>query len=576
MLNPKGSDNFTFFLLVLFLFGQSISSNSQSKSNEQKENRNDSSLLNDSILINNNVKFSTEIFKLDLEEPAVGVQFYRNGIIYLLDTKKFYKKVGASFGILDTYYSQLKNKNLGRPSYFTSKFAFPYPTESVTFTSDYSTIFFTKKSQLYNSENENIKIFEGRYKTAIKLNNSDWSEKFVELPFNRDNYSCVEPSISGDGKTMIFASDMPGGYGKFDLYIVRKLDDEWTDPINLGSRVNTPGNENYPSFIEPSTIYFASDGHIGYGNFDIYFTTFQNNNWSEAINLGEPINSSGSDIAFTVSKEDPGMAFFSTNRNLYKNRYQLYLAILKSGMPFLTGDVISDSQEEFKEIVVEKKDNEVDAIVIEPVSVDEMKTLPEEVQGDIIEFRIQISSSQKSLAKSIKKVNGENYTVGEYYYKGAYRQTLGNFNDFSKASKFQKNCRASGYNGAFVVAFKNNERTLDKSVFIQKPPMATLTKPKAPVKKVNTIEKTTTSKSASDNQINYRIQVLSSGTSKGQFNISIDGKEYPTFEYYYKGAYRYTIGKYYTVKEALNMHSKCKNTKYNQAFIVKFKGGKRE
>ncbi|MDX2444293.1 MAG: hypothetical protein QNK30_10895, partial [Bacteroidales bacterium] len=246
------------------------------------------------------------------------------------------------------------------------------------------------------------------------------------------------------------------------------------------------------------------------------------------------------------------------------------------GMPFLTGDIISDSKEEFKEIVVEKKDKEVDAIVVETVSVDEMKTLPEEVQEDIIEFRIQISSSQKSLANSIKKVNGESYTVGEYYYKGAYRQTLGNFNDFSPATKFQKNCRASGYNGAFVVAFINNERTLDKSVFVKKSPVVSQKKPEAPIKKVIVEKPVAKSVIVPDNKINYRIQVLSSGTSQGQFNITIDGKKYPTFEYYYKGAYRYTIGKYNTAKEALNMHSKCKNTKYNQAFIVKFKGGKRE
>ncbi len=526
-------------------------------------------------MINKNVQFSAELFKLDLEEPAVGVQFYKNGIIYLLDTKRFYKKIRASFGVLDTYHSQLKNNTLGRPFYFTSKFAFPYPTESTSFTSDYSRMYFTKRSGFLDSNYDNIKIFEAKANPPI-LGKSEYSEDFIELPFNGEDYSCIQPSVSGDGKIMIFASDMPGGYGKFDLYIVKNENGVWSEPVNLGSSINTPGNENFPSLIEPGIIYFASDGHIGFGDYDIYYSIYKDKKWITATNLGEPINSTGTDIAFTVSKEDNGLALFSSNRNLYKKKFQVFYAILKTGNQYLVGDYISESEDAFKEIIVEKpvkkevvqeKDNAI-------VPVKEVKEVPE-VKEDLIEFRIQISSSQKSLASSTVKVNGENYSVGEYFYKGAYRQTVGNFNDFAQATEFQRKCRASGHNGAFVVAFKNNERTLDKNVFVKKPATAKPIVTATPTKQVAPENRPAPKTIEIDNSINYRVQILSSGKSMGTFDVTIEGKKYPCFEYYYMDLYRYTIGRFTTAKEALNLHSKLKNTKYSQAFIVKFRGNER-
>ena len=556
-------------LFVTFVIIQNSYSQSGTHS-EQEANNKDITFVNDSVKVNRYVKFSTELFKLNLEEPAVGVQFYKNGIIYLLDTKKFYKKVRASFGILDTYYSQIKQKNLGRPSYFTNQFAFPYPTESTSFTSDFSTIYFTKISGFSNSGHDNIKIFEAKYNSARKLSNSDWSDNFIELPFNGENYSCVQPSISGDGNIMIFASDMPGGFGNFDLYIVRKEDDIWTDPVNLGRNVNTEGNENFPSLIEPGTIYFASDGHNGFGDYDIYYTKYQKGNWTNAINLGEPVNSSGTEIAFTVSRDDNGMAFFSSNRNLYKKKFQVFLAILKTGKPFLVGENIMETGKEFETIVADntEKNEKLDKEVSSPAQVPQIKE-------DKIEFRIQLSSSRKSLSGSNVKIGDKNYPVGEYYYKSAYRQTVGNFKEFSSASQFQKKCKNSGYSQAFVVAFKNNERTLDKSVFAQKTAPVAQYQSKAPTVNVVAVKNKAAGVSNSDNKINYRIQILSSQISKGNFNVVIDGKEYPSFEYNYQGLYRYTIGRFNTVSEALKFHSKCKNTKYNQAFIVKFKGNNR-
>lgn len=101
-------------------------------------------------------------------------------------------------------------------------------------------------------------------------------------------------SISRDGNTLIFSSDRPGGAGGLDIWMRRKLPTgEWGEPLNLGSEINTPFNEDFPTLSgDGKTLYFCSDGHPGMGNFDLFFSTWDalDNTWSRPQNLGFPIN----------------------------------------------------------------------------------------------------------------------------------------------------------------------------------------------------------------------------------------------------------------------------------------------
>jgi len=107
--------------------------------------------------------------------------------------------------------------------------------------------------------------------------------------------------ITEDGKTMIFSSDRPGGFGGLDLY-TSKLgsDGEWGKPVNMGPEINTPFNDDRPFLIKNGTVlFFASQGHYNMGGYDIFRSDMQYNGlWSKPVNLGYPINGPDDNIFF--------------------------------------------------------------------------------------------------------------------------------------------------------------------------------------------------------------------------------------------------------------------------------------
>ncbi|MDZ7613062.1 MAG: hypothetical protein U5K51_04640 [Flavobacteriaceae bacterium] len=87
--------------------------------------------------------------------------------------------------------------------------------------------------------------------------NGKWSEK-VKLPFNNDNFSTGHPALSHDEKKLYFVSDMPGGYGLTDIFVVDILEDgTYSEPKNLGPKVNSQGGEMFPYVSEDNVLYFS-------------------------------------------------------------------------------------------------------------------------------------------------------------------------------------------------------------------------------------------------------------------------------------------------------------------------------
>lgn len=123
-------------------------------------------------------------------------------------------------------------------------------------------------------------------------------------------------ALSPDENTMIFSSNRPGGYGGFDLYIVKKLPNgNWAVPVNMGPNINTPYNEDAPFiFADGKTLYFSSTGHDGMGGFDVFKSTLNEQGiWTTPQNIGYPINTVEHDIYF-VLQPDSKKAFYSSNR----------------------------------------------------------------------------------------------------------------------------------------------------------------------------------------------------------------------------------------------------------------------
>ena len=205
-----------------------------------------------------------------------------------------------------------------------------------TFSKDGNEVFITRsikssdksKDESDDGQSNQLKIFSAT-KTGDK-----WS-KMNPFFFNSNNYSVGYPALSPDGSSLYFVSDVDGGYGGTDIYVSSRDGSTWNKPANLGPIVNTFGNETFPFVADNGDLYFASDGHPGYGGLDIFVTRKVGNVWLIPQNLGKPINSSYDDFALAMYKND-SVGLFSANRPGGRGEDDIYSFRVVGPLPALT------------------------------------------------------------------------------------------------------------------------------------------------------------------------------------------------------------------------------------------------
>lgn len=166
---------------------------------------------------------------------------------------------------------------------------------------------------------QNLKLF-----TAEVLTDGSW-ENITEMPFDSRDFSVGHPCVSSDGKTLYFASDMPGGYGGADLYKASiNSDGTYGKPENLGKEINTEGQEMFPWINAEGYLFFSSNGHIGLGGLDV-FVLFpgKTGGFENLMNVGKPLNSQRDDFGFTMNS-DLKTGYFSSNREGGKGDDDIY------------------------------------------------------------------------------------------------------------------------------------------------------------------------------------------------------------------------------------------------------------
>ncbi len=190
-----------------------------------------------------------------------------------------------------------------------------------TITSDGSTIYYGSESfnESEFKKNKEKKLKFGQiYLYKATKDGDKWSNS-KPLSINSVDYSVRNPSISKDGKTLYFSSDMPGGFGGEDIWKVSVDGETYGTPVNLGSNVNTEANESFPSIQDDNILFFSSNGRQGFGGYDVFK---QNTNTNEkATNVGEPVNSPKDDFAFSYNLQK-NVGYFSSNREGNDDIYQ--------------------------------------------------------------------------------------------------------------------------------------------------------------------------------------------------------------------------------------------------------------
>ena len=225
--------------------------------------------------------------------------------------------------------------------FFSSKINSGFNEGTPTFNEDYSLMYFTRCGS-QGKEHDYCKIFE-----SSMLVHGEWSNP-VPVNFFSDTVNAGNPFLSGDGQMLLMASDAENGYGGKDLYISYMQQGQWSGPQNLGSNINTSGDEMFPWLDEEGTLYFASNGHPGMGGLDIFSATREGKIWKNPINLKPPVNSGADDFAIVFDKIKPrdendpirSSGFFSSSRDGGKGADDLYRFTLANKNIFLLDGIV--------------------------------------------------------------------------------------------------------------------------------------------------------------------------------------------------------------------------------------------
>jgi outer membrane protein OmpA-like peptidoglycan-associated protein len=177
-------------------------------------------------------------------------------------------------------------------------------------------------------------LIEGRWSVPSNLRS----------PVNT-SYWESQPSISADGRTLFFSSNRPGGSGGKDIWFSRLNDKNmWTNPVNMGKTINTEGDEMSPFIhFDGRSLYFASDGRIGMGGFDMYLTRMNTDStWTEPVNLGFPINTINDEMGLVIESGGE-KAYFSSIRDKQNGKdifyFYLYESVRPNPVSYLKGKV---------------------------------------------------------------------------------------------------------------------------------------------------------------------------------------------------------------------------------------------
>ncbi|UXP33175.1 OmpA family protein [Reichenbachiella agarivorans] len=338
---------------------------------------------------------------------------YNDGYLYFTSNRdggKTYKGTGTPFTDIYRVRSKGAKVELNTLQMLDENINDPDINEgSITMSDNGQTVIFAKANNGKASGTNEVNLYFTRYR------NGQWSAARPLSINGRDSWDST-PALSPDGTTLYFSSNREGGYGGLDIYVAKlNRRGRWVDVRNMGPSVNTPGNELFPYVGGTGMLYFASDGHPGFGGLDLFQAT--RNAGAEVIeNLGEPINSAADDFGLYLF--NPSRGFFTSNRQGGMGDDDIYTFVnddpdLKIVNYYLSGRTLTpDDQDQLvplsntKVVLVDEEDGIIDEVFTKVDGKYKFRVFPEEnyyliaEKDDYFTTRIDFSTIGKSLDKA--------------------------------------------------------------------------------------------------------------------------------------------------------------------------------
>ncbi|WP_428223593.1 OmpA family protein [Flavobacterium sp.] len=286
-----------------------------------------------------NDRFQVDHTGINTNLSEIGATFFRNKYIMYSSRKTGAIGAGKDNSTNQPYNGlyciSIDNKgNLSHPYFFASALNEDGNEGGIAFSPDQKTVYFT------NSRPENPKNYQ-IYKATFDENcncKNMWQNKEL-LDLSSNDYSIENPCISTDGSKIYFASNMPGGYGGYDIYVADINNEGKLFNIqNLGREINTPNDENFPFVAPHKELYFSSKGHDGYGGFDVFISRIYKKHYSTPINLGKTINTNSDEVAFILANKNRG--YLTSNRANSLGSNDIYQFSLQKSIYKLNGQTV--------------------------------------------------------------------------------------------------------------------------------------------------------------------------------------------------------------------------------------------
>jgi outer membrane protein OmpA-like peptidoglycan-associated protein/tetratricopeptide (TPR) repeat protein len=250
---------------------------------------------------------------------------------------------------LNLYSALLKGQTASEPLVMTKDLNSRYHDGTATYDANKHRLYFTRDNVWYGKLN---KAKDGQLKLAIfysEIATGEWNQQewgnLVPFEHNDPEFNTGHPFITGDGKRLYFVSDRPGGSGGTDIWFCDNLGDQWGVPQNMGTRVNTPGNEMYPFVSTDSVLFFSSTGHPGLGGYDLFRCRLSAAGPGQVMNLGYPVNTRSDDRNLILLADD-STGFFVSDRPGGQGSDDIYGCTVRPPVTIIAGKVIDRSSKQ--------------------------------------------------------------------------------------------------------------------------------------------------------------------------------------------------------------------------------------